>query len=218
MTKSQRQRLSRRAIDLSLEVEHLLFVAPHGAAADVPFLRELKEKHAWSMTGKQGRARVVPFGMWCEALCRFWERGYRGLAKFAGESSRTQYFAVSILEHIKTPESVQTLLEIGRTIGAHPTRDLPRAVELASGFNFLLSFKGSPAIAPPVERRVRDFLHRLLAQKLNEAQRATVVCALRGVGDTESLHLIAALPKFTGCWAKLELTAARQIRQRLKQQ
>jgi hypothetical protein len=120
-------------------VEHLLKVATIGDATDAPFLRALKAEHGWSESGREGRARVVPFGRWSDTVCRFLEDGYKGLVQLAGKS-----------------------------------------IEAA------------------------------------EVQRAFVVCALRGVGDTESATLIASLPPFRGCWAGLEQTAIRQIKQRLR--
>jgi len=57
-----------------------------------------------------------------------------------------------------------------------------------------LSFKNAPVIAPTVEQQIRQFLHRMLRIELTETQRAGVVCALRGVGDNESVTLIASLP------------------------
>jgi hypothetical protein len=82
---------------------------------------------------------------------------------------------------------------------------------MASGFNNLLSFKNAPAVSPVVER----FLHQLLAIELTEDQRAVAVCALRGIGDAASVDIVAALPPFTGCYAGLEASAARQIRKRM---
>lgn len=217
LTAAQRQTLSRKAADNSLEVEHLLKVAAIGNAADAPFLRALKGEHGWSDTGREGRDRVVPFGRWVDTVGRFLEDGYDGLVRLYGESAGAAEFCIGVLEEVRTPESVSALLVVAGPVTERPAADVRLAVRLADGFNRLLSFKGGQAITPAVEQRAREFLHRLLALELTEAQRASAVCALRGVGDASSLSLVGGLPPFTGSWAGLEGAAAKQIRQRLQQ-
>jgi hypothetical protein len=216
LTAAQRKALSRRAADGSLEVEHLLKAAALGGANDVPFLRALKSEHGWPDAGRQGRSRVVPFGRWSDTICRFWEDGYQGLVQLASQSVEAVEFCVSVLEELRTPDSVSALLAIGGPVIERPAADPGLAVGLADGFNVVLSFKGGPSIAPAVERQVREFLHRLLAAELTEAQRASAVCALRGVGDAESVALVQSLPPFAGSWTGLERSAVTQIRQRLR--
>lgn len=211
LTDAQKRTLARKAAANSLEVEDLLRVAVAGDAADASLLRELKAKHAWSDTGHEGRRRVVPFGRWAEAVCRFLEQGYDGLARMAGEAADTAEFCIGVLEEVKTPESVSALLALARTA------ERPEAAtRLADAFNQLLSFKDGVALGSTVEREVREFLHPLLGTGLTENQRASVVCALRGVGDGESVALIAELPPFKGSYAGLEKAATRQIQQRLR--
>lgn len=214
LTVAQRRTLSRKAADHSLEVEHLLKVATIGDAADVPFLRALKDEHGWSDTGREGRKRVVPLGRWVDAVCRFLEEGSAGLIRMAGETTGAVDFCIGVLEEVRTPESVSALLAIGGMAIEHPEKDLKLAVRVADGFNSLLSFKGGTTVSPIVERHVRDFLHRLLSLVLTVEQRATAVCALRGVGDATSVNVIAGLPPFQGDWAGLEATATKQIKRR----
>jgi hypothetical protein len=216
LSAGQRRTLSRKAANNSLEVEHLLKVAMTGDATDAPFLRTLKEEHGWSDTGREGRVRVVPFGRWSDSVCRFLEDGYAGLVQLAGKSTKAAEFCISVLEEVKTPESVAALLAIGGPLIAHPEENVRLAILIADAINLLLSFKGGPVIDASVEQQVREFLHRLLAGELSEVQRASVVCALRGVGDITSVALIGSLSPFRGCWAGLEQSAARQIKQRLR--
>jgi hypothetical protein len=63
--------------------------------------------------------------------------------------------------------------------------------------------------------QLRGFLHAVLEHELSESQRATAVCALRGVGDESSVERISALPVFDGPWSGLESTVTRAIRRRL---
>ena len=102
LTTAQRRTLSRKAVDNSLEVEHLLKVATIGDAADAPFLRVLKGEHGWSDTGREGRKLVVPFGRWADTVCRFLEDGYLGLVQAAKDPPDAADFCVSVLEELKT--------------------------------------------------------------------------------------------------------------------
>ncbi len=216
LTAAQRRTLSRKAAGNSLEVEHLLKVAAFGDASDAPFLRALKGEHGWSDTGREGRTRVVPFGRWADTVCRFLEDGYSGLVQATKDSAEAAEFCVSVLEGLKTAASVSAILAIGERVIEQPADDVKLAVRLADGLNLLLSFKGAPGIPPEVERKAREFLYRLLAVELSEVQRASVVCALRGVGDAESATLVASQPPFGGSWAGLEQLAVRQIKRRLR--
>lgn len=216
LTAAQRRTLSRKAADYSLEVEDLLKVADRGDATDAPFLRALKAEHDWSDTGRDGRQLVVPFGRWSDTVCRFLEDGYPGLIQTAKASTEAAEFCISVLVELKTVASVSAMLTIGGPLIERPAGNVKLAVRLADGFNLLLSFKGAPTIAPTVEGEIREFLHRLLAVELSEVRRASVVCALRGVGDAESATLIASLPPFRGCWAGLEQIAVRQIKRRIR--
>src|SRR5262245_31694251 len=173
LTAAQRRKLSRKAADNSLEVEHLVKVAEIGDATDAPFLRALKDEHGWSDAGREGRKPVVPLGRWADTVCRFLEDGYPGLVRAARDSIQSAEFCVGVLEGLKTAASVSAILAVGGTVIERPAADVKLAVRLADGFNCLLSFKGAPAIAPADEKQVREFLHRLLAVELSEGQRAS---------------------------------------------
>jgi hypothetical protein len=217
LTEAQRRSLRRKAADGSLEVEHLLPVAVRGDASDAPLLRALKAEFKWPDTGRQGRAWIVPLGRWTDTVCRFLEDGYTGVVRMAGESAGAVEFCASLLEEVKTPESVTALLAIGGPVVKRPEADVRLAFRLADAFNVLLSFKDRPAVGAAVEKRVRDFLHRLFALPLGETRQAIVVCALRGVGDAKSVSLIKGLPPFRD-WAHtgLQQSAVRQIQQRTR--
>jgi hypothetical protein len=216
LTSAQRRTLSRKAADNSLEVEDLLKVAAIGDVADAAFLRGLKVEHEWSDTGRAGSTLVVPLGRWADTVCRFLEEGHAGLVRMARETTGAAKFCIGVLEEVRTPESASAMLAIGGPLIEQPAIDVLAAVQMASGFNNLLSFKNAPTVGPAVERQIRVFLHQLLMIELTEDQRALAVCALRGVGDATSVDIVAALPPFTGCHAGLEASAARQIRKRMR--
>ncbi len=216
LSTAQQRTLARRAANNTLEVEHLLRVLVVGDAADAPFLRRLSSEHGWSDARQVGRRRVVPFGCWADAVCRYLEGGSAAVVQMSRESPSLVEFCLGVLEEVNTAESVSAILEVGDAVVESPASDVARAARLADGLNLLLSFKGAPAVSATVEWQVRDFLHRLLNTGLTEAQRTSVVCALRGVGDQESVDRIAELPPFRGSWAGVEQMTVKQVRLRLR--
>jgi hypothetical protein len=217
LTEARRRALRRKAADNSLEVEHLIKVAAIGEASDAPFLRALKAEFGWPDSGRKGRTRVVPLGRWVDTVCCFLEGGYDGLVQMARDSAEDADFCIPVLEEMKTAESVSALLAIGGPVLASPETNVRLAARLAEGMNQLLSFKEAPAVGGAVEQQVRGFLHLLLGLELTAVQKASVVCALRGVGDEDSLSLVAGLPPFGGSWVGLEQVAIRKIKRRLRQ-
>lgn len=215
LSPAQVKALKRKAADNSLEVEHLLKVATLGDASDAPLLRQLKVEHDWSDTGREGNDKVVPFGLWCDVVCCYLKHGYLGIVEMAHHDEDLLDFCFGLLEDVKTLESVSALLAIGGPVVEHPRTDQALSLKLAKAFNLLLSFNGAPSIDEATTSVIREFLHRLLNQDLAEAQRATCVCALRGVGDATSLELIQGLPSFSGSWVGLEASACKQIMKRL---
>jgi hypothetical protein len=210
--------LKKKAADNSLEVEDLLKVAARGDASDAMFLRRLKDEHAWSDSGLEHGARVVPFGQWVNVICCYLERGYGGLVDLAGVGTGGDDVAglcVGLLEELNTPASVTALLAMGGNIIERPETDLVHTLRLARAFNRLLSFKDAPAVDMVSVAKIREFLHRALALELSEAERATFVYALRGVGDNESLRLIGELPRFQGPYAGLGESASGAIKKNL---
>ena len=215
LTPSQRRTLLRKSADGSLEVENLLKVAACGDRFDAQTLRDLKAEHKWSDTGWEGRSRVVPLGRWADTICCFLEEGCEGLVKRARGSADEAEFGLSVLQEINTQESVLAMLAIGVSALMQPRPDPSVASKAAAELNHLLGMKRAPEISTAVEREVRDFLHSLLKREWTDVQRAGIVCALCWVGDAESLELIAQLPRFEDCWAKLNRSAPRAIKQRL---
>ena len=95
---------------------------------------------------------------------------------------------------------------------------LEDALRVAEAINLMLSFRKRAPAYPATVANLRGFLHVLLGHCRNQAQRATVVCALRGVGDEESIRIIGDMRRFTGPWAGIEAAACKAIRQRLRKE
>jgi hypothetical protein len=146
------------------------------------------------------------------------EGGADALVAYARrDEPKSFYFATSILSELKSAASVLAFAELAAGIESDLSRCIEDAIKLAEAINLALSFKGAPVVYEQTAAELRRFLHAVLQQELSEPQRATVVCALRGVGDESSVQLIGAMPGFVAPWSGLESTAIKAIRKRLRQ-
>jgi len=211
--------IERKARTNALEVEHLLALARDADASVAPVLRELSARHGWSSNERVGKKRVVPLGRWAEVVGEYLEHGHAGIVAMAkGRKTRKTHavMCIDLLSELHTPESVEALMRIGKPVWRDPDEDVELSLALANAFNLLLSFRHAPVISDATRSGIRGFLHRLLQLRLGDSERASCVCALRGVGDAKSLEVIRALPPFEHPWAGLENLAIRQIQRRMK--
>jgi hypothetical protein len=213
------KKLRRLAAKDAVEVEHLSALAMIGNVKTVPVIRELQEHHSWPHGNRQGDKHVVPLGRWADVVCVYLEGGTDALVTYARrKEAESFYFAVSILGDLKSSASVLALAELATGVESHLQTGIEDAIKLAEAINVILSFKGSPVMYEQTAAELRRFLHALLQRELSESQRATAVCALRGVGDESSIELIRAMPIFAAPWSGLESTAIKAIGKRLRRQ
>lgn len=209
----------RRLAELdAVDVEHLSELAVIGDAKAVPVIRELQERYAWPQDNCQGEKHLVPLARWAEVVCAYLEGGADALVAYARRAEADSfYFAVSVLSELKTAASVRAFVELAAGIESDLGTHTEDAIKLAEAINLVLLFKGAPVVHEQTAAELRRFLHAVLRQELSEPQRATAVCALRGVGDESSIQLIDAMPGFVAPWSGLESTAIKSIRKRLRQ-
>ena len=209
--------LRRRAAKNDLEVEHLTEFAVIGDARAVPVIQELRAKHDWSPSNHDGDANIVPLARWSEVVCNYLEGGCDALVEYArSPEQESLYFAVSILAKVKSAACVLSLAELSADIATALPARVKDGVKLADAINLTLSFKNPPPAYPDTAMQLCSYLHAMLLQDLNEHERARIVCALREVGDEESIRLIGKLPKFKGAWVGLESLACKVIRKRIR--
>lgn len=206
--------LRRKAAKNDLEVEHLTAFAVLGDARAAAVIRELQAKHAWP---RSNRAANGPLARWAEVVCAYLEGGCDALVNYARRpESDSLYFAVAVLQEVKSAACVLALAKLSEdTVKALP-KGVKDGLSLADAINLTLSFKNPPRVQSQTSKCLRSFLHALVRQKLGEPERARVVCALRGVGNEESIRLINQLPAFSGPWAGVESLACKAIRKRLR--
>lgn len=209
--------LRRKAAANDVEVEHLTQFAVLGNPIAIPVIRELTAKHGWPRSNCVGDAHVAPLARWAEVVCTFLEGGCDALVEYARKPEpKSLYFAVSVLEQVKSAAAVLALAELADDIVRASPERTEDALKLASAINLALSFKNPPRVQPNTAAQLRTFLHGLFRLDLSEPQRAVIVCALRGVGDDESIRLIDQLPRFSGPWTGLESLARKAIHKRIR--
>jgi hypothetical protein len=221
LTSSAIKKLRQHAATGQLEVEHILKLAKKGDAKAVSLLQELSQEHHWSEIefDNQGR-EIVPLGRWAGVVCAYLEGGYERLIMLAIETlpdTSMVSFCCAVLEALKTSQSVDALSQMALTLAPTSPENIDAAVTVASSLNLILSFKKAPEIDRHAEDDVRSFLHQCLNHELTAPQRATIVCALRGVGNQESIDRINELPAFAYPYDGLERSVARSIRKRMTQ-
>jgi hypothetical protein len=200
----------------TLEVEHLLCAAKLGIPGLAVELRRLSAELHWPSEGSlPDGSRVVPFGRWAEIVALYASDGYDGLASAAADPTNTKCI-LGLLEELKTPEALAFLLEDYALLIDGPKSDLPKALQIAGTLNNILSFKPLVPITSSQAQSIQDFLLALYTFVEREADRATVVLALRGVGDEAALEFVSALPEFAEPWSTVKATTIRSLRKRIR--
>ena len=168
--------------------------AARGDARAVPVIRELQRLHRWPHGYLVDGRHVVPLGRWADVVCTYLEGGCDALREYARWSEPDSFsFAVSVLEELKSAVAAKTLAELAGEVAAALPKRLADAKKLAEAINFTMSFDEAPRLDRATAAKLRSFLHDLLNQRPDVVWRMTAVYALRGVGDEESLRMLAAM-------------------------
>ena len=154
-------------------------------------------------------------GMWVDVACIYIASGYEGLV-IIGSKVKQVSFVVAFLQEYKTRESVISLIRIAEYYLDDPSTKNDALIKIASGINLLLSFKDAPEIESSISDRARKVIHKCLSYCKTSAEFATVIYALRGVGDNESIELISNIPKLQDEWLGTENVVKKAIRKRIK--
>lgn len=208
LTASQTKTLRRKARTNALEVEDLLKYACIGGAKDAETLRGLATELDWSR-GPGGAGNEVPFGNWSDVACAYLEAGYPGVEAFA-QDERLLPYCLGLLSELKSPDGVELLNRLAVRYPASEHR-----MEIASSLNLVCSFDGAPDLPVDVRNTARAWLHNLLDTTTSSHERAIVACALRGIGDEESIERLRQLPRFASPWEETQNLCIHAIEKRL---
>jgi hypothetical protein len=211
------QSLGRRAAAGDVEVEHLVEFAVRGDKAAVSAIKDLSKNHNWPLTKHVGGARVVPLARWAEVVCVYLEEGCDGLIRHSQSLDEDAFsFAVSIFEELKTADAVAALAKLAGDASIQ-ARALKDQLDLADAINLTCSFDEAPAISDDDAIKMRGFLHDLIPKTTVDSERARIVCALRGVGNADSIERIAGLSQFNRPWSNTQSLARKAIENRIRQ-
>lgn len=238
-----RKRLANKS--KQVEVEHLLPLAKRCSAVDAQAIEELAIQQGWGRTTGEGFEptgnwsgsgsieMAAIFGRWTVVICTFLREGLDGVVALACDPpislATLRTFAVGLLYSLRSPEAVAAAARIIRfhlgALSKAPPKDrgwgderetLAKAVHAA---NLLLFPKTGVVITKEVEEELREALHAILAVPLlTENELSGVYCALRWVGNEESLELIAQRPLLEAPWEGIEKSVRTQIRKRARSQ
>jgi hypothetical protein len=209
--------IRKKAIAGTLEVEHLLAAAKQSTPDLASELRLLSAKLKWPSEGLlPDGSRVVPLAKWAEVVALYASGGYNSLTPVAADPANVA-FVLGLLEELKTREALSFLLEAYAETFDTPALNLSVSLRVASALNLMLSFKPSAPITPSQASRVQTFLLGLYPHAEREGDRATIVLALRGVGDERTLAFISGLPSLAEPWGDVKATTLRSIRKRIRE-
>ena len=202
----------------TLEVEHILAAAK----ARLPGLRDelnrLSDECSWSHSPYlPDGTHVVPLAKWAEIAGTYAEEGIDALGVLADDPENVAY-VIGLLEEIQSHAAVNALMDFFSAAMQTPENAPETAWSLTTAYNSLLSFKDGVVATDEQATAVRSFLMRLLPLATSEHHILLIFCALRGVGDSSSLDLLASQRDLAPPNDTIRASVIRAIRQRLKNQ
>lgn len=179
-------------------------------------LARLGAELSWPLDAPQADGRHgVPFARWAQVASAYSRGGLAALAPLAMDHARCG-FVLAMLEEVGTPDALEALCLFYQPVMVRPESAPETVTPLCRTINRLLCACGDVGLSPSVGSRLRSLLHGALRSPTSPAQAALAVFALRGVGDEETLELLAALPRFESPFQGARGTAMRAIRRRLR--
>ena len=215
--------LAKRAKRKEVDVEDILLFARLGDRTAAPILRAVSHDHQWPHFGRiPGKtSRQIPFARWVDYVCAYLEEGFSAIIRRTfdsrelhelAEDGLDNSFGLGVVEAVGGAEAISALADVVDRL----TMDAPghRALALGCGRAISEMNVGGHA-SPEVETKLREFLHSLLELDLSPAEEGSVYCALREVGDENSIAMLKLRPLLKEPWAGTEETVIRAIRRRL---
>ena len=208
--------LRKKALDGTLEVEDMLKAAMENPPGLSAALRKLVEDCGWTRGGLlPDGSREIPFLSWAEVAIAYADEGFAGLLPLAGAAENAP-FVLGLVEEMRTAAALAFILEAFAGVIEHPDGMEEVAFAIASALNLMLSFKPSSPITAAQATTVQSFLFSLYPLATTEARRASVILALRGVGDEDAVRFLANVAEFFSPWQETKKVTLRAIRKRLK--
>ena len=201
-----------------IEVEDIISVCETRDPKLVPYLRSLKERFNYkdNLVVHDNGSITPPMGAWIKIGCIYIEDGFEGLLELSKDESKISY-CLSFLEQYKNRQSAQALIKIVDRYGAVTENEYELIMDIISSINIMFSFDESPEITPEEKASHRNLVHRTISLCKTDSDLAIAMCALRGVGNADSIALVKSMPKLQGAWSGTEKIVAKEINKRLRQ-
>ncbi|WP_067522809.1 hypothetical protein [Endozoicomonas ascidiicola] len=212
-----KEELNEKANDNKINVEDIVELSLSRNPDVVDVLKEIKEKLQWpneAIEYKNGNI-VPPLGAWVDVGCEYIANGCEGLINYSKNINNAN-FAISILQENKNSKSVESLLKIAEFYSDDMQSHKYILIKIVTALNLILSFKDSPEVEVTIIENVRSLIHKIIGLCENSAEYASTICALRGVGNEESIKLVSTIPKLEGAWSGTERIVTQAIKQRIK--
>ncbi|WP_070971800.1 hypothetical protein [Vibrio sonorensis] len=186
-----------------LEVEDLVDLAVAKNTDAIPFLKQAIDDYQWDDVVAAKTSNKVPLATWATVVVAYLEEGYDGLKRYVcsetGEYLSTSEFVLALLGVIKNKETIKGIIELFGNLINKPEISYLLSLKLVSAVNRLLSFPPLMEIDNEDKEVLRTFVYRFLSLYGEEENpRCTGFCALRGVGDLDSIKKIKSYPKLSG--------------------
>ncbi|MDH6169375.1 hypothetical protein M2282_004539 [Variovorax boronicumulans] len=177
----------------SMNVEDMIRFALMQGAAGADEIDRLCAQHGWLANGLlEDGTRVAPFARWAQ-VCAAYGRG--GVAALQAQLSDRELatFAIAVLAHVKTVESVRALTEFCESADWRSPDVTHADWQALSALNQLLSFKGGVLIDALLQDRLRRMGLKAYDRASKPFLASLCLCAIRGAATPESLAWLQAL-------------------------
>lgn len=202
----------------AMEVEDMIdFVLFHGAAAADEIERLLKQ-HQWGMEAVlPDGSRVVPFGRWALACIAFGRGGVAALMPLLSDPGMAS-FAVGLLQEVRTPESVEALVDYVATASfeadgpEHPAWAEWKAL---LALNSLLAFDDFVPVREYTSDKLRQILIFAYERAATSPRKSNALAAMRGVPSEVALEWVQGLKDLDPELKQLQRMCVKAFQKRL---
>lgn len=214
LTTKEKSDIRKRYKTHRLEVSHLTNIAARSDPSDAECLEQLAQELGW----QQLEPGFTPWDQWTTIVCEYIRGGGKRMVQLATqlETFRVQfYFAIAVLQDIRTKESAAALCKIAEAIDGLPMHQIHRPVgQVAHGIRLVLLPKGAPSISASLERRIRKFAHSQVERFINDNELSDVISVLGCVGNSSSITLLKTIDDLPFPWHDMRADTIREIKKR----
>ncbi len=213
--------LKRKVESNSLEVEDIIDLAVANNKDSIDFLKNSIKDYQWEDFLEAKRSNKVPLATWSSIVIAYLEGGYKSLKRYviseSGDYLDTSRFVIGVLENIKSRETIKEIINLFGELLLSPNIDYELSKKLIKAINLLMSFPPAVEVDDKDKRILRFFIHKFLSFYGDEdGCRYIALCALRGVGNSNSIEIIESYPKLTGSYKGVENVVIKAIKQKNK--